>query len=82
MRVQSWSPRSTERKSITHVSGTFCYYISGRSTLSGSSRCCPVRPRREMIRLKCSEFYKAGIGGPMKPISDYENTSQVDRGMS
>ena len=35
MRVQSWSPRSTERKSITHVSGTFCYYISGRSTLSG-----------------------------------------------
>jgi hypothetical protein len=35
-----------------------------------------------MICLKCSEFYKAGIGGPMKPISDYENNSQVERGMS
>ena len=36
----------------------------------GSSRCCLVRPRREMICLKCSKVYKAGIGGPMKPISD------------
>jgi len=31
----SQSPRSAERKRTTYVSGTFCYYISGRSNLSG-----------------------------------------------
>lgn len=31
---------------------------------------------------KCSKVYKARMGGPMKPISDQENTSQVNRGMS
>jgi hypothetical protein len=43
---RSQSLRSAERKSVTYVSGTFCYYISGRLKLSGSSRCCLVRPRR------------------------------------
>jgi hypothetical protein len=33
MRVQSRSPRSAERNSITPVSGTFWYYISGRLQL-------------------------------------------------
>jgi hypothetical protein len=53
-------PRSSVRKSITPISGTFCYYISGRSTLSGSCRCCPVGPRRVRIWLKCSTIYKIG----------------------
>ena len=53
-------------KKCNHVSGAFCYYVSGRS----NSR------QFQMLSCKAAQgndlpkVYKAGIGGPMKPISD------------
>jgi len=65
---------------ITHVSGTFCYYMLGVANRQRQFRKQSCKAAQGMILPRVQR--KAGIGGPMKPISGYQNTSQVDRGMS